>query len=426
MASALSCADRVPPTVLPMRQRATVIRSMLAKRLEAILPQAMREAGMDMWLIICQEDNPDPVYSTLIPMDTWSPILQILVLFDRGPDAGVERINISGTQTHGLYDWPYRGQLPEEQWPLLRRLVEERNPQRIGINTGAVQWAAGGLTHNLYQQLIAALPAGYAERLVSAELAATRWLASLTDEEVVLYEHVVAVGHAVLAECFSRAAITPGVTTTDDLVWHYWQRCADLGLEVAFNPFFNIVRSQADRALHGEDDRTIRPGDCVHSDVGLRYLRLNTDHQQWAYVLRPGEQDAPEGLRWLMAEANRLQDVFMAEFRLGRTGNELLASILERARMAGIPNPRVYSHSLGLYLHEPGPLIGLPWEQVRCPGRGDVELRDNNAFTMELSVQGPVPEWGGQEVRMGVEEDVVFAGGVCRPIHGRQVRFHLV
>ena len=97
-----------------MRQRADVIWRLLKRRLDTILPVAMRENGFDMWLILCQEDDLEPVFRTMIPMDTWCPILQILVFYDRGEAEGVERINISGTNMRDLYDWPYRGQLPEE------------------------------------------------------------------------------------------------------------------------------------------------------------------------------------------------------------------------------------------------------------------------------------------------------------------------
>lgn len=86
----------------------------------------------------------------------------------------------------------------------------------------------------------------------------------------------------------------------------------------------------------------------------------------------------------------------------------------------------MYSHSLGLYLHEPGPLIGLPWEQERCPGRGDVPLRFGNCFTMELSVTDAVPEWSNQAVTVAMEQDVAFTRAGCRPIDGRQTAFHLI
>jgi len=350
----------------------------------------------------------------------------MLVFYDRGREAGIERINISGTRTHDLYDRPYTGKVEERQWSLLREIVEDRDPKRIGINTGAVAWAAGGLTHNLYLQLVACLPTEYGRRLESAEGLVTRWLATLTQDEIVVYEHVANVAHHLIAECYSRQALIPGITTTDDLRIYFWQRCTDLGFEMCFRPSFYLIRSKANIELYGDEDIVVRHGDMVRCDVGIHYLRLCTDMQEWVYVLRSRESDAPQGAKQLMAEGNRLQDVFMSEFKLGLTGNELLRNILTRARAEGIPNPRVYSHSLGIFSHEPGPLIGLPWEQESCPGRGDVKLEYNNSFTMELSITATLPEWDEQEVRFGLEEDVVFTREGCRPIDGRQTEFYLI
>jgi len=411
--------------VLPLRQRAEVTTRILRERLDNLLPALMRETGYDMWLVLCQEDDYDPVFRTLMHFDSWCPILQMLVFFDRG-EAGLERINLSMTRTPpGLYERPWTGTNHEELWTVLRQIIEERDPQRIGINIGSVQWAAGGLTHNLYNQLVQALPQRYVERLVSAEPLVTRWLAALSEGEIELYRHVVSVAHALLAECYSRAVIVPGVTTSDDLEWHYWQRVADLGLEVSFKPFFNIVRSKRRWDELG-GLRVIHPGDMIHSDVGIRYLGLISDNQEWAYILRPGEGDAPEEYRRLLAEGNRLQDIYLAEFREGLTGNELLSNILRRAQREGIGYPKVYSHSLGHCLHEPGPLIGLPWEQENCPGRGDVPLRENYAFTMELSAGAELAAWGGELLRMSLEEDVVYTREGCRLIDGRQDQFYLV
>jgi Xaa-Pro aminopeptidase len=402
-----------------------VIHRVLKRRLDTILPAAMRDGGFDMWLVLCQEDNWDPIHDTFCPMDPWRPILQMLVFFDRGPQLGVERINLSMTNMQGLYDTPWQGRDHSEQWAMLRQIVEQRDPKRIGINIGRVQWAAGGLTHNLYRQLVETLPAVYVDRLNSAEPMVVHWASTLSDDEIELYEHVADVAKALIAECYSRDVIVPGVTTVDDLVWHYWQRATDLGLPVSFRPFFYRYRSDADAARHGPDDPVLRPGDFVRCDVGIRYLRLCSDHQQWVYLLRPGETDAPAFARELLGEAHRLQDVFMAEFRAGLSGNQLLANILDRARREHIPCPKVYSHSLGQFLHQPGPLIGLPWEQEHCEGRGDVLLRDNTAFTMELSVEKNIPEWSKDDFRLGIEEDVLFTHNRCRLIGGRQELFHL-
>ncbi len=201
--------------VMPLRQRADIGREILLERLEKVLPEAMRRAGLDMWLVICQEDDLDPIFPLLVPPDSWCPILQMLIFHDTGER--VDRINLSMTNTGSLYDRPWQGRDHDEQWPLLAQIIGERDPARIGINTGRVQWAAGGLTHNLYAQLVQALPPEYAARLESAETLVTHWAATLTPREIELYEHVVAVAHGLLGDCLSPRTIIPGVTTTDDL-----------------------------------------------------------------------------------------------------------------------------------------------------------------------------------------------------------------
>ena len=413
------------PSILSLREQATVVNQLLRLRFERLLPMAMRQAGIDLWLIICNEDNLDPVFRTMIPWECWTPILQIVVFYDRGGDAGVERLNLSRTDMRGLMTNVWNPN-EEEQWDCLKRIIAERNPQRIGVNQSDVIWAADGLTARLKEKLVAVLGADRAARITSAEMACIRWLETRLPEEIVLYHHVCAVAHAVIKECFSRRVITPGVTTCEDLRWHYWQRVGDLGLQASFSPFFRRLRSHEAEAHWGQDDLSIRPGDMLHCDVGLQYLRLCTDHQELAYVLQAGEAEAPQGLRDGMAQANRLQDVFVNSWREGLSGNDILALALERAAQAGLSKPKIYSHSLGYYLHEPGPLMGLPWEQGRIPGRGDVIMRYDTCYTVELSVTCPVPEWGSQEVAFALEQDAAFTAGGPLFLDGRQTQFHLI
>jgi Xaa-Pro aminopeptidase len=425
-------AQGTKPAVLPIRARAEIVYKMTQKRLDTLLPRMMRETGFDMWIIACSEDNLDPVFETMMPYENWCPITQILVFFDRGPDKGVERLNVSRTDTQGLFVnvWDsaaWDAKKGESQWEALGRVVRERNPKRIGLNEGEIQWLAGGLTAVLKKNIVAALGPALASRLASAEPLAVLWGETLTEDEIEIMERAAAISHGIIAEMFSKAVITPGQTTSDDLRYFYWQRVADLGLKVSFSPFVSIRgRSPENRKKFGQDDKIIRPGDLLHCDVGVKYMRWNSDHQEMAYVLRPGETDAPAVFRKQMEEASRLQDVYAGEFKTGLSGNELLGRMLEKARAAGIPNPRIYSHSLGLFLHEPGPLIGLPWEQVNNVGRGDVKLVPWSCFTCELSVTSPIPEWGGVEFRLPIEQDVVFTGEKVIFLDGRQTRFHLV
>ncbi len=419
------------PDILNLRDQARVVNAILEKRLDTLLSAVMRETGFDTWLIICNEDNYDPVFRTITPWECWAPLLQIVVLHDRGPEEGVERINISRTDMHGLMTSVWESNDSEDQWACLRRIFEERQPKRIGINQSDAIWAADGLTAGLKEKLIATLGEELSSRLESAESLCIRWLETRTPEELALYHQIAAIAHTIIKECMSRAVITPGVTTCEDLRWYYWQRVKDLGLDVAFPPFFRRLRSDESRVRWGDDDPIIRAGDLLHCDAGIKYLRLLTDQQELAYVLHPGETEAPKGLRDGMMQANRLQRLFTSTWQQGLTGNEILATALNRAYETGLREPKIYSHSLGYYLHEPGPLMGLPWEQRSCTGRGDVVMNYNTCYTVELSVTCPIPEWGGQEIPIMLEQDAVFmdasfAGENVIFLDGRQTEFHLV
>ena len=387
------------PQILPVRQQSDLITELVRERLDTILPAAMREAGLDVWLVLCQEDNPDPLYPTMIPMDNWSPILSMLVMVDEG--GRVRRYNLSAVDTKDLYERPYAGQLEEMQWPILVDLLTKRDPRTIGIDIGSVAWAAGGLTHNLYNQLVATLPEPYRGRLVSAEKAAVLWGGTLTDREAVLFERVTEIGQAMIAECYRSGTITPGVTTTDDLVWHYWQHARDLGLDVSFRPYFRLHR---DSRQTGFGENVVSPGDVIHCDVGIKYLRLNSDHQHLAYVPRLGETDVPVGLEGAVSRHAAPAGHLHGRIPSRLTGNELLQNILRRARAENVPSREDLFAQSRAFPAPAGAPDRLAVGAGQAAPRGEVRLEYNSAFVMELSTEGEVPEWNNQSLRLATEE----------------------
>jgi hypothetical protein len=185
---------------------------------------------------------------------------------------------------------------------------------------------------------------------------------------------------------------------------------------------------QAPGLRHDQEEVTrklIMPGDLLHCDVGFAYLGLCTDQQQNAYVLKPGEIDAPAALRALLAAGNRLQDVLAEAMVVGQTGNRVLAGALARARAEGLC-PSIYTHPLGYHGHGAGPMIGLWDQQVRIPGTGDYPLFDDTCYAIELNVKAEISEWDGQEVRMALEEDAALTGGCLRWLSGRQMQLYLL
>jgi len=409
------------PAVLGLKERAEVFDRWLKLRLETVLPEVMRREAVDMWLVICREYEEDPVYLTLVPMSSMAARrLSILVFFDKG-QAGLERLSVS---RYGIGDF-YRAMYEPgkaDQWERLAQVIKERNPKRIAIDESDTFAFGDGLSASHKAKLVKALGPELSRRLVSAERLAVGWLERRTPDELEVYTHIVGIAHKIVADAFNRTIITPGVTTTEDVVWWLRERVAELKLDTWFQPSISIQRSKSSPQ---KDGRVIHRGDLLHCDFGITYLGLNTDTQQHAYVLREGEEDAPPGLKAALGQGNRLQDILIGEFKEGRTGNEILAAALKKAKEEGL-KPSIYTHPLGFHGHAAGPTIGLWDMQGGVPGLGDYQLYFDTVHSIELNVRATVAEWGNQEVQIALEQDAAFTRAGTYFIDGRQTRLHLI
>jgi Xaa-Pro aminopeptidase len=404
--------------VLSHRDQAPYISRWIASRFDTVLPGLMRREGIDMWVIVSREYNDDPVFRSMAPLTTFSSRRRtILVFHDRG--GVVDRLSV------GRFDYDRLFQLvptPNDgQWEGLRKLVEERQPKVIGVNTSDAWNHADGLTANEKDQLLKALGPTYASRVKSAELLAVGWLEAKLAEETTAYRHVMTVAHEIIRTAFSNTVITPGRTTTEDVVWWMRQRVADLGLGSWFHPSVSIARAGGQVPA----SRVIERGDLLHTDFGLVYLGFSTDTQHHAYVLKAGETDAPAGLRAGLAAANRLQDLTMLHAKIGGTGNAALMGALDQARAEGL-TPSIYCHPVGYHGHGAGPPIGMTDYQSGVPVRGEYIFRPNTWHSIELNVSHRVPEWNNQAVRFALEEDAALLPSGWDWINGRQTKLYLI
>ena len=423
-----------------LREQADLQQRWLAARLERVLPRLMREHGVAMWIIPVREYNEDPVFWSIVSPTTMAARRRTIYVFcDRGPQRGVERIAIGGSTQGGLYrvvrdanaQMGAAGaarRLAEpfgpEQWSLLPPLIEECAPSTIAVNISHVHAFSDGLSAGEWEQLQAAIPAKFRDRIVRRDRLALDYISERIPEMLPTYVSMQRLVHQIIGTAFSSAVITPGTTRTEDVVWWLRQRVNDLGLGTWFHPSVTVQRRGVEMA--DSANPVILRGDVLHTDFGISALGLNTDTQHMGYVLLAGETDAPAGLRAALGRSNRLQDILVEEMQPGRTGNEALRATLARMRAEGL-NGTVYTHPIGDHGHGAGPLIGLWDRQEGVPARGDVPIRPNSWFSTELQVTSPVPEWNGQQVRMAQEEEIrLDETGKREWVLARQERFHLV
>jgi len=417
--------------VLPLREQARVEDEILGERLNHLLPELMKRHGIDMWVLISREYNEDPVLKTMLPATWLSARRRTILVFYHDPvkqqyeKLAIARYNVG---EHIKASWDMQ-RFPN-QWDQLVDIIQQRNPKTIALNTSTHFAHADGLVYTEQQELMNKLPRAYHNRIRSAEPLAISWLETRTGREMQLYPSLVQATHRIIEEGFSELVITPGITTTDDVVWWFRQKIRDLGYNTWFHPSVSVQRNDSLNFEHLRSfsnrpkDEVIRPGDLLHVDIGITYLRLNTDIQQHAYVLRPGETEVPASIRAAFAKANRLQDLLTGQFRTGLTGNQILAAALAQAKAEGI-EAVIYTHPLGFHGHAAGPTIGLWDQQGGVPGSGDYPLYEQTAYSIELNAATGIPEWN-KSIRIMLEEDGYYDANGFRYISGRQREIYLV
>jgi len=441
--------NALPPAEHPLgtlREQAAMQQAWLKKRLDTFLPALMRTHHVDMWVVPMREYNEDPVFSSIAAPETFAARRRtIYVFFDKCAASGapaaatcIERIALGGTSQGGVFDArtsmkavtaPVGGRQAElwgdEQWMLLKQVVEERKPSVIAIDRSKTFAFNDGLSSGELQGMTEALGPAWAAKFRDAGNLPLDLIASRLPDEDAFFEKMTALVWQMTQTMFSDKVIVSGKTHTSDLVWWWRQRVNDQGLGTWFQPSIDVQRRGATEKDLGSDP-AIQPGDVLHCDVGITVARLNTDTQHDAYVLRPGETDAPAGLKKALANANAMQDIAMDEIRPGRTGNEILASVRQRMKALGIDGT-MYSHPIGMNGHGAGPLIGLWDYQDGVPDRGEARVIPSMWFSIELQATTRVPEWGRQPVRMAQEEDMIIgADGKARWALKRQDHLFLV
>jgi hypothetical protein len=428
--SSITAQMDIMPQLLPIREQARVIDEILEDRMDNLLPSLMKREGLDMWIVISREYNEDPVMKTMLP-STWLSARRrtIMVFYDNGEK--LEKIAMARYSVGRLLKGEWNVDVYPNQWEALVELIKEKNPQKIGLNISKDFGLADGLVHTEYEEFLAQLPRDYHKRIVSAQNLAIAWLETRSERELLIYPMICRMGHIILRETLSEKVIHPGITTTDDIVWALRQRVADLGLKTWFHPSVSVQRADSGnneflRSFSNRPDNdVIQFGDLLHVDFGITYLRLNTDQQQHFYVLKPGEQDAPKGLKDAFKNGNRVQDILTSNFIKGRSGNEILVKSLDQAEKEGL-NASIYTHPIGLHGHAAGPTIGLWDQQQGVKGKGDYPLFENTAYSIELFAATEVEEWNGKIVRIMLEEDGVYDGERFYFLDGRQQELMLI
>jgi Xaa-Pro aminopeptidase len=413
--------------ILKEKQRAQVVDEILKDRFNNLLPELMDSAGIDMWVLISREYNEDPVLKTMLPA-TWLNARRrtILVFYRNKTQNTIEKLAVARYNFGENIISAWDKEKEPNQWKRLVDIINERNPEVIGLNYSNNFNICDGIVKTDYEEFMAVLPNKLQSKVVSAEKLAIGWIETRTEKEMVIYNQLVDITHDIIAEAFSEKVITPGITTTTDVEWWMRDKVTSLGLETWFHPTVDVQRTAEELGNHlyafsnRPENMVIVPGDLLHCDFGITYLRLNTDCQELAYVLRPNEKEPPKYLQNALKDGNRIQDIFTSNFKTGKTGNEILKESLDQGKAEGL-RPAIYTHPLGTYGHSSGTTLGMWDSQSGVPVNGDYPLHANTVYAIELNTTVTIPEWK-RDIRIMLEEAGFWGKDSYRYVNGRQTK----
>lgn len=298
------------------KQAYETMRLIRREKMDLILPGAMRDNNVDMWIHVVQSANKDPLALDLggwFEFRAWDPI-GYYIFTDRGGHR-IERIILGGEDEEGLYDISGSGDQ-------LLRLVEERDPRVIAVNMSTSLPIANGLSHTAYLSMTDALGEKYSKRIISAEKVITDFRVRRVQSEIVAFANALEIQRQIMEAALLR--IEPGITTPEEIGW--W--AADQLLAQGIGPSYQAATLFLPYRPNGATNGVYQPGAFISWDMGIGYLNFGTDIKRNAYILRDGEKDLPAGLKLAWARGMTAREILRKTFKVGRTAGESLEAIV--------------------------------------------------------------------------------------------------
>ncbi len=328
------------PGVNSSRAGGEILRQMRNQKLDLILPGAMRDSAVDMWIHVTRPGDPDP----LVPQ--FGSTSGYLIFTDRGDrieravfgGAGaVEKIDVYGSLeiTRAVRGYDY-GTLDFSIYDELTEFVAERDPKTIAVNYSSWISSADGISHTEYLKLEKILGPKYSQRIVSAENVISEFLARRVLREVTALTNTLEIRRQIVERALTL--IMPGVTTIEDVGW--WTR------EEAYKQHLtgystsaggpNILYSAvSDRSDSRSPHYVLQRGDFFYMGAPTRYMDFGTDTKTYVYILREGETRAPESIQYAYDQAIAGQWIMWPHMRVGMTAGESLDAMVQAMEEAG-------------------------------------------------------------------------------------------
>jgi Xaa-Pro aminopeptidase len=395
------------------------------EKFRIILPIAMRENKVDMWIHVMREGNPDPLTIDLGGDNGY-------FVFTDCKKERIERAVFGGDkemlQLTNVYD--IFGSEDE-----LKEYVVKHNPKTIAINMSEWLAVSDGLSYTGFKKLTKLLGEEISKRLVSAENLITDFRTRRVASEIVVYGQLCEIARNLLEKALSNEVITPGSTTLEDVGWWMENQLLKMGMRATFNfstPMI-IHSTKTKKSEYRSSKYIIQQGDLMQYDYGISAMNFGTDFKRVAYVLQKGETEVPTGIQNGWNQALKARDVIRDSIKISITAADTLTNIGKNLEKAGFK----YVHITIDPMDGGGPSLEPSKENkhpekteitVDChcvgntgnsevasgpsiagfrPDRAHLIIKPNNLFAFEFVAYTPVEKWGGRKIRFNMEDNAI-------------------
>jgi len=415
------------PVKIPSWSQQIAIREgWLVKRHEMILPM-MRRHNIDMWVIVNEEFHNDPLTEYVAPPRIYTGNRDIFVFIDTG--TALRKVAITGYAEENVKRFFESEDDPKPAEEQLAAVYAQYHPKRIGLSIEARRGVQRSLTRDSYQFLAKSMGGDAESHFVSASDLIEEYCDTRLPDEFDTYKMLVALTDQITRRAFSNEVVHPGKTTVGDVRRWLYDAMGNADVTTWFQQDIRVQRKGSANGMSrgflgvAPESTVIEPGDVLHVDFGITAMGFSTDWQKMAYVLRPGEKDAPAGLKHAMANTNALQEELMTDSRPGKLAGDVYNEIMAAMTKRGI-EAKVYSHPIGFQGHGLG--AALDYRASQQNASEGKRLRNGSYISIELNTLTAVPEWDGQKVFVMMEDDAYLSDEGFKTFLPRQTSYYLI
>ncbi len=447
-----------------LQDAATTLHLIRREKLDLVLPRAMRDNGVDMWIHVVRKGNADPLAPHFGSSNG------IMVFTDTGEDR-VERAIFGGGGHPDLFDhfgsievsFALEGYeaVPADVYDEVTAFIAARDPEIIAVNYSAHHAVADGISKTQFDQLMEILGLGLASRVTSAEDVITDFRVRRVQSEINAFAHALDIHRRILERALSREVIKPGITTLADVGWWVAEEKYRLGLtheistdidlpRILFSTSGEEVETPDARWWISRKDYVIRPGDFLTFDISVRYLDyFSTDYKRNAYVMGPGEDSVPQGIQVAFNNAIRAHDIMRPHIQTGKTAGQTLRDLVKAMeaegyhytpftdvgtddyrllqaamREHGSPGFSIDLHTIG---NNAGSLVtvGASVAPFRSD-RFDLLIQNNHLFAFEYMVHTMLPNRPGFPVSINIEGNHIVTERGVEYLHPRNTEIIII